>query len=196
MAGFSRGYAARYPFRAAWRNVDNTGLPKDVCTNLVKASSVSLRRIADPADGSWKAGRLTCHKESDEFFSLLNTVLPSLDTWTLFFEKVAMHPLLHNSDMLRRDVPSTSSGKMCARRVDCRCGRDRLPVLDDVMFCPFGSVTLMGKSFLISDSVVESDSRSSMCDDPVSAHASWFEGWAKMLKAVGRERVCLNLQLV
>ena len=72
-------------------------------------------------------------------FFKVEIVLPSLVTWTLFLEKVAMHPLLHSFDMLRRDVPSTSSEKMCARRGDCRFGRDRYLVLHDVIFSPFGS---------------------------------------------------------
>ena len=44
----------------------------------------------------------------------------------------------------------------------------------------------MGKPFLASESVVASDSRSSICDEPVSAHASRYESGAEMLKADGK----------
>ena len=54
----------------------------------------------------------------------------------------------------------------------------------------------MGKSFLTLDSVVASDSRSSICDDPVSAHASWYDCWAVILKADDKEIGLLSLQVV
>ena len=44
----------------------------------------------------------------------------------------------------------------------------------------------MGKSFLTSESVVASDSRICICDEPVSAHASWYESEAEMLKSDGK----------
>lgn len=80
--------------------------------NLVKASSVSLLNIADPATESSHEGRVTCQRKSVEGFLLSKTVLPSLVTLTLFFVKVAIHPLLHSSEMLKRDVPRSSSEKM------------------------------------------------------------------------------------
>ena len=113
--------------------MDKTGLPKDVWMNFVKASSVSLLNIADPATEFGHSGNFTCQRDSVEGFLLSMTVLPSLETCTLYLVKVAMHPLLQSSDILRRDVPSSSSGKMWAWRGEFRCGRNRLPVLDDVI---------------------------------------------------------------
>ena len=37
--------------------------------------------------------------------------------------------------------------------------------------------------------MVASDSRSSICDDPVSAHASWYEDWAEIFKVDGSLQV-------
>ena len=110
--GVSRGYAARNPFRTAKRNVDNTGLPKDVWMNRVNASSVLL----DPATGWWFAGSWICHRASAELLLLWRIVLPSFVTWTLSLVKVAMQPLLQSSEILSRDVPSAVSANMYARK--------------------------------------------------------------------------------
>ena len=61
------------------------------------------------------------------------------------------------------------------------------------MVSPLGSATRMLLLWRTLHSVAASVSRSSMCEEPVSAHGRWALEWADEDKIVGLEQGCVTL---
>ena len=107
--------------------------------------------------------------------------------------KVAIHPLLHSSKMLTSDVWREASGNMCAVSGAGRWGNHNSPTDEELIVSPLGSATRMLLSCRTLLSVTASVSRSSICEDPVSAHGRWVTRLADEEKTFGLEQGCVKL---
>lgn len=111
--------------------------------NVAKAASVSLRSMADADVATVGVPSWTFHKWSDLSFPWCSTVCPSFVTCTFSLVKVAMHPLLHSSEILTSEVSRVASGNICAVSGTDRLGSHKSPADVEQMVSPLGSATRM-----------------------------------------------------
>ena len=83
-------------------------------------------------------------------------------TWTSSLVKVAMHPLLHSSEMLTSEIFRVASGNICAVSGRDRWGNHKSPADVEQMVSPLGSATRMLLSWRTLHRCAASVSRSRM----------------------------------